>query len=71
MFHVAATELCTVQHVSLYHIRMVLCSGMIKATTALHFQFESLFRLAVLCRITLCYRSLGDFCSLFVTETDY
>jgi len=42
MFHVAATELCTVQHVLLYHISMVLCSGMFKATTVIHFQFESL-----------------------------
>ena len=36
MFHVAATELCTVQHVLLYHIRMGLCSGMFKAAAALH-----------------------------------
>jgi hypothetical protein len=64
MFHVAVTELCTVQHVLLYYIRMVLCSGMFRAATALHFQLESLFMLAVLCRFTLWHRSLGDADSL-------
>jgi hypothetical protein len=71
MLHLAATELCTLQHVLLYHIRMVLCSGMFKAATALHFQFESLFMLAVLCRFTVCYRRLGDVGSLFVQDNDY